>query len=250
MPLPPGTILQRLYLMERLRPIPAGRFIEVGAGTGDLAGLLIQHGWHGTAYELSSQSAQVAQRCNPTLDVRNHDWLKAPADNPADLLISGMVVEHLTDDQEAAFLHRARATVRSGGRLVLIVPASPRHWGIEDEIAGHLRRYTRQGLRSRLEQLGWRVDHLAGLTYPLSNMLLPISNRLVQRAERDRLELSPMERTVRSGHRCVGGKTAFPKPFSLVLNPVTMYPMHMLQKAFRNSEAALVLYVEASPEGV
>jgi hypothetical protein len=29
-----------------------------------------------------------------------------------------------------------------GGRAVIIVPGSPRHWGVEDVIAGHLRRYT------------------------------------------------------------------------------------------------------------
>jgi SAM-dependent methyltransferase len=247
MPLPPGTILQRLYLAERLRHVAPGRFIEVGTGTGELASLLSRRGWHGTAYELSSYSAQAAQRRNPGLDIRNANWLTAPADEPADLVISSMVVEHLPDDQEATYLRRALSALRPRGRLILLVPSSPRHWGIEDEIAGHERRYTRQSLRERLEEVGWRVDHLAGLTYPLSNLLLPISNRLVERAEMSRLELEPMERTTRSGHRNVTGKTAFPRPFALGLNPVTLYPFHVMQKAFRNAEAALVLYVEASP---
>lgn len=103
MPLPPGTILQRLYLIERLRQTAPGRFIEVGAGTGDLAGLLVRRGWHGTAYELSSYSARVARQHNPGLDVRNDDWLTAPADEPADLVVSSMVLEHLPHDQEAAY---------------------------------------------------------------------------------------------------------------------------------------------------
>jgi SAM-dependent methyltransferase len=247
MTLPPGTILQHLYLAERLRGVNPGRFIEVGAGTGELASLLIERGWEGTAYELSAYSAQTAQRRNPELDVRNCDWLTSPIDEPADLVISSMVIEHLPDDDEAAFLTRARDALRPGGRLILLVPASPRHWGIEDDIAGHERRYTRERLRGRLSQLGWRVDHVAGLTYPLSNLLLPISNRLVARAERSRLDLTPMERTALSGHRNVRGKTAFPRALSLILNPVVMYPLHLIQKVFRHADAALVLYVEASP---
>jgi SAM-dependent methyltransferase len=248
MTLPPGTILQHLYLAERLRGIPPGSFIEVGAGSGELAALLIEHGWHGTAFELSTYSAQTAQKRNPQLDVRNHDWLTSPPDEPADLVISSMVIEHLPDDDEAAFLERARAALRPNGRLILLVPASPRHWGIEDDIAGHERRYTREHLCGRIEQLGWRVEHIVGLTYPLSNMLLPISNWLVGRAERSRVELPRMERTARSGHRRVKGKTTFPRALKVVLNPVTMYPLHLIQKVFSNAEAALVLYLEASLE--
>jgi hypothetical protein len=160
-----------------------------------------------------------------------------------------MVIEHLPDEQEAAYLRRSRSALRPGGRLILLVPASQRHWGIEDDIAGHERRYTRQALSTRLEEHGLQVDHLAGLTYPLSNLLLPISNWLVERAELSRLELEPMDRTAKSGHRNVTGKTAFPRPFALVLNRVTLYPFHVIQKAFRHSEAALVLYVEATPVG-
>lgn len=248
MALPPGTILQHLYLGERLRGVRPGRFIEVGCGTGELAALLIDRGWHGTAYELSEHSAQIAKRRNPELDVRNSDWLASPPDQPADLVISSMVIEHLPHADEAAFLERARTALRPDGRLVLLVPASPRHWGVEDDIAGHERRYTRARLRGRLEELGWVVDHMAGLTYPLSNVLLPISNRLVGRAEASRLELAPMERTARSGHREVQGKTTFPRALSVLLNPVAMYPLHLLQKLFRDADAALVLYVEASPQ--
>lgn len=66
-------------------------------------------------------------------------------------------------------------------------------------------------LRRRLQDHGWSVDHLVGLTYPLANMLLPISNRLVAHSERDRLRLSLAERTMLSGDRHVPGKTGFPR---------------------------------------
>jgi hypothetical protein len=77
--------------------------------------------------------------------------------------------------------------------------------------------------------------------------LLPISNRLVARAERDRLAMSQHERTMRSGSRDVAGKTSFPTVARLVLNERALYPFHVMQLVFRDSERALVLYAEATP---
>jgi SAM-dependent methyltransferase len=248
-PEPPGTVLQMLYVRERLAAVPPGDFIEVGTGTGRLARVLLAAGWSGIGYELGEGAARLARQrtIGYPFEVRVADWLAAPPDEPADLIASCMVIEHLPDEQEAQYFHRARRTLRPGGRVVLIVPASPRFWGIEDEIAGHQRRYTRGSLQARLAELGWSLNHVAGLTFPLSNLLLPISNRLVARAERDRLALSEQARTVMSGHRDVRGKTTFHPAARLVLNQTTLYPLHLVQKAFARSERAMVLYAEATP---
>ena len=45
--LPPGTILQLMYLRERLENIKPGRFIEIGPGSGEISGLLLDLGWTG-----------------------------------------------------------------------------------------------------------------------------------------------------------------------------------------------------------
>jgi hypothetical protein len=130
---------------------------------------------------------------------------------------------------------------------ILLVPASPKHWGIEDDVAGHIRRYTRHGLERRLDELGWSVRHVAGLTYPLSNILLPLSNLLVRRAEQWKMRLDQPERTTRSGVREIRFKTTFPSVLSMALNERTLYPFHLLQKACRQRDSALVLYAEAVP---
>jgi len=39
--LPPGTILQLMYLKERLVNIKPGRFVEIGPGSGEISGLLL-----------------------------------------------------------------------------------------------------------------------------------------------------------------------------------------------------------------
>jgi SAM-dependent methyltransferase len=248
MALPPGTILQRLYLRRRLKHVRPGRFVEVGTGTGDLAELLIGLGWQGVGYELNPDAAATARRRNPTFEVREADWLDAaPEAETADLVISSMVIEHLVDDDEAKYFQRAAEWLRPGGMAVVLTPGSPAHWGVEDDIAGHQRRYTRKGMADRLRELGWKADHLVGLTYPLSNLLLPISNRLVARAELDRLQLSERDRTVLSGNRDVPGKTSLPPVADVLVNEMTMYPWHLLQRLFADHRHALVLYLEARP---
>ena len=39
--LPPGTILQLMYLRERIKLLTPGRFVEVGPGTGTITALLL-----------------------------------------------------------------------------------------------------------------------------------------------------------------------------------------------------------------
>jgi SAM-dependent methyltransferase len=251
--LPPGTILQLLYLKERLRGLSAGRFLEVGVGAGLISRVLLARGWTGVGYDLGDAALEQARENNEAAvaggryTLRHADWLRAPDDAPVDLVISAMVLEHLADNDEEAYFRKAERQLRAGGRAIFFVPASPDAWGVEDEVAGHVRRYTAEGFRRRAEELGWRCDHLAGLTFPLSNLLLPLSNALVSRQERAALALAPGERTVRSGDRHVTLKTAYPPPFRLILNEAVLYPFHLMQKAFRSSSRALILYAECLP---
>ncbi len=132
--------------------------------------------------------------------------------------------------------------------MIGLVSASPPHWGIEGDIAGHCRRYTRNRLHSLVENNGWKICHLSGLTYPVSNILLPSSNFLVLRAEKSKLALSTIEKTKTSGIRNVSFKTTFPRIFSVVLNSYALLPFYWLQKLFSASPRSLVMYFEATPK--
>jgi SAM-dependent methyltransferase len=219
-------------------------------GQGYLSAALLARGWRGVGFELDAESAVAAQSANEQAisegryEVRNDDWLAARGVPTADLILSSMVLEHLDDAGEHAYLNKCRAHLSSGGRCVLLVPGSPRDWGVEDDIAGHYRRYTYDTLRRLAEGNGWRVEHMAGLTYPLSNLLLPISNRLVTHAEHDRGALSMTDRTKYSGRRHVPGKTHFPAVVVLLLNEWTLYPFHLMQKIFSRASRSLVIYAE------
>lgn len=252
--LPPGTLLQQMYFRERLRALPRGRFVEVGAGQGIVSKTLLDLGWRGRAYELNADALAAAAELNRAAlsegryELEPRDWLGAADTERADLVASCMVLEHLADADEARYLERCRTALKRGGKGVLFVPACRDYWGIEDEIAGHLRRYTFESLRQSIEARGLRVSHLAGLTYPLSNLLFPLSEFLVRRAERGKLALSPAERTRLSGNRDVAFKTRFPAPLRLVLNEWVLSPLHWLQKLNARNPRSMVIYAEFSAD--
>jgi SAM-dependent methyltransferase len=242
-----------MYLAERLRQRRPGTFVEVGTGEGWLAKTLLDAGRRGTGYEPGVEAASRAEaRLGPEIRagrfrLDRRDWLGAAVDHEADLVVSTMVLEHLPAEQEQEYFRQAARQLRPGGRAILLVPASPAHWGIEDQVAGHYRRYTAESMRQLLVGAGWDAGHVVGLTFPLSNLLLPLSNRLVRRSEGHRQTLSMAERTTASGSRDVPLKTRFPAALGLLLNEVALAPWHWWQKAARHNPGALVLYVECWP---
>ena len=252
--LPPGTQLQLMYLHERLKILKVGHFIEIGPGNGDITHALLSLGWTGCVYDFEPTTCEHMTRrfSNEILEGRlkvfKEDFLSSLNYANFDLIISCMVIEHLDDRQQQVFMEKSLAALRPGGIMLGFVPASPSHWDIEDEIAGHYRRYTRSSLGTLLSASGWMLRHVAGLTYPLSNWLLPLSNFLVYRQEKNKLSLSQIQKTKQSGQREVKYKTTFPRVLGFFLNPYVLAPFHYLQKCFSNSENALVLYFEAEPE--
>lgn len=247
--LAPGHVLQFLYVKQRLRALRLRTFVEVGAGNGYLSRELLALGLTGTGFDLNADACEHNAHLNATAIAANRyaarceDFLTASMSS-VDVIISSMVIEHLIATDVHAYFSRCRQFLNPGGVIITIVPASPRHWGIEDDIAGHQRRYTRAAFEEIARDHGLRVSHIAGLTYPLSNLLLGVSNRLVRRAESWKLTMDPRERTVASGHRHVRGKTEFPGFVRYLVNGVTLYPLHLVQRAFTRHPDALVLYAE------
>jgi len=249
--LPPGTILQLMYLRKRLSLVEAGNFIEIGPGSGEITRILLDLDWQGVSYDLEKTTVDKLKiRFSKEITEKRFDavcenFLESSNTQKINLVISCMMMEHLSENDELAFIKKAKSLLRNDGVFIGLVPSSPKHWGIEDDIAGHFRRYTRESLKHLLGANKLKLEHLVGLTYPVSNFLLPISNFLVSRSEREKLSISQVDKTKLSGQRNVKYKTHFPSIFGVFLNTITMYPFFVLQKIFKNKSDALVLYFEA-----
>jgi hypothetical protein len=61
-----------------------------------------------------------------------------------------------------------------------LVSAYPSYRGVDDEIAGCFSRYTFGGLRQRIEESGTNATHVVGFTYPILDLLYPLSEYLVR----------------------------------------------------------------------
>ncbi|MBX2943802.1 MAG: class I SAM-dependent methyltransferase [Cyclobacteriaceae bacterium] len=251
----PGTILQNLYLKKRIRKWRRKfSFLEVGAGVGTMSGILLKQGGRGTGIDLNELACFANNRENQQFiqqgfyRVLNNDFFAFDSSNKFDVIVSMMVIEHLSPSELDEFLTKCKLLLKKDGLLVLFVPASNKYWGIEDEIAGHYKRYEFADFEELSEKYSLTIKHMAGLTFPLSNLLYPISNFFIRKAESYKLKLSEKEKTILSGKRDVPFKTKFPGFLIIILNEITLRPLHWLQMIFSKNANSMVIYCELKNE--
>ncbi len=246
----PGTILQMMYLSERIKKNKWKSFYEIGCGKGIFSNLFLSNGLTGDAIDLNPRACKRSEELNQksiassAYSVSNGDFMTVTEDKKYDVLFSCMVIEHIPDEPRQKFLEKCKALLTDNGRIAFLVPASMKHWGVEDDIAGHLLRYEKEDVYKLAENLGMKVEHIAGLTYPISNWLFSLSNYVVSKNESKMLDKSQQEKTIYTGSREVMFKTDFPSYTAIILNRVVLYPLHLLQKIFSNKRESMVLYFE------
>ena len=249
-PLPPGNILQNIYIKNRFKNKNYKTFLEIGSGNGYLSHLLLSLGLSGVGFDLNLSACQNNNKMNSdfiknqSYEVFNQNFLEIDLKNKFDVIISSMVIEHLTDEELKCLLNKAKKSLNPNGVIVFLVPSSMKYWGIEDEIAGHIKRYEFEDFNDFESQYQLKINHIAGLTYPLSNWLFKLSNLIVKKNESSKLSMNQKEKTVYTGNRDVAYKTTFPSVFKLVLNKYVMMPFHLLQLMNRKNKNSLVIYCE------
>lgn len=252
--LPPGTILQLMYLRNRLRNLTPGKFLEVGPGAGEITALLLSLGWKGTVCDFDETTIKNISNRFPqavaSAELKTHcgSYFDLEINEKFNLIISCMVMEHFPMHLEASFFEKSRSLLTDSGTFINLVPSSMKHWGIEDEIAGHYRRYDEIYIQNLLKAHKFLLSHGSYLTFPISNLLLPVSNFLVRRAEGKNKELQMKVKTKLSGRRNVFLKTYFPDFLKIILNEYFLYPLYLLQIVFHRSTNSLIYYFEAKKD--
>lgn len=252
--LPPGTILQFIFIRRRLMEIFKGKnmnFIDVGSGNGHLSNLLLLNGHQGIGVDLNDSACVNNEFLNKgfILDskysVFNEDFSNIDLNN-FDFLISSMVIEHINDENMKDYMKKAKSIIKSKGKLIFLVPSNKSAWGIEDDIAGHIKRYDFNEIEKLAQINGLKVDYKCGLTYPMSNWLLKLSNFIVKKNESHMQSSTEKEKTVYTGNRNVKYKTTFPSYLNIVLNDIFLLPFHWIQRINKKNEKSLVMYFELS----
>ncbi len=170
----PGNILQNMYLKRRLNlwAKPGMRFLEMGAGNGAISRILLDHGLEGLALDLNGEACQANRLRNQDyidqgqFEVRAEDFFSL-AEDTFDIIITSHVIEHLPNDLLYKYFEKCQSLLGSQGRVISLVPANMSYWCIEDQTAGHYRRFENSDFKQIAESQAYKVAELSGLTYSL-----------------------------------------------------------------------------------
>jgi len=144
--------------------VPGADVLEVGPGIGTTARRLLDAGARSLELlEPHPESADWIERelgADPRVRVarkRLGDGKPHRAD-AFDLVLCQNVLEHIADDRAA--MDEMATMLRSGGHLVLHVPAIQALFGALDDAYGHYRRYDEAGVRAVVERAGLQVESI------------------------------------------------------------------------------------------
>lgn len=144
-----------LRLVSRHLPEKGASFLDVGAGTGYIAGALADAGYDVTALDPFDEALKYIEENTAAKAVRGTaDKLDFP-DGSFGAVGMFDLLEHLDDD--AAAVAEGARVLAPGGLLFATVPAYSGLFSRFDEICGHRRRYRRRELAALAEKAGLRV---------------------------------------------------------------------------------------------
>ncbi|MGC8736953.1 MAG: class I SAM-dependent methyltransferase [Dissulfurimicrobium sp.] len=155
-------------------------FFEIGCGTAFVLSAI------GAAFpnaaltgsEIFIAGLVYAARRLPHAEFFQMDARRIPYESHFDVIGAFDMLEHIKEDQTVLIeIYRA---LRPGGGVILTVPQHPWLWSRQDEMACHMRRYTRSELIQKVAKAGFEVVYITSFV----SLLLPfmwISRRLRQR---------------------------------------------------------------------
>ncbi len=178
----PTLFLRQSAVIDVTKTWQPGKFIEIGAGTGQMTRLFLsKKGFAGSCYDLSPESRRIlidrTKGFGDRLQV-----LSAPPDTQQesyDYLLAFEVLEHIENDLET--LKYWSKFVKTGGRIIVSVPAHKNKFSKIDEIVGHVRRYEKTELVNLLGDAGFHNIKIINYGYPLTNISRSVSRIILRK---------------------------------------------------------------------
>ncbi|QOS81498.1 methyltransferase domain-containing protein [Paenibacillus sp. JNUCC31] len=126
-----------------ISPVPGEKGLDIGTGTGNLAGKLLERGAAMTAIDQSREMLRTCRTKYPEMHVKLGNFLALPfADQSFDFVVSSFAFHHLSSDQQQLALQEMQRVLTARGRICLtdlmFVDATHRQTYIQQaEAAGH-----------------------------------------------------------------------------------------------------------------
>ncbi len=129
-----------------------GKILEFGAGTGFLAELFRDK------FKINPDCVELDPNLMEMIRTRGFTSYRTLLDTKQEYeaIYSSNVLEHIEDDKQV--LLELFNSLTPGGVIGIYVPAHPFLFSKMDEIVGHVRRYTRKELDSKIESTGFVLE--------------------------------------------------------------------------------------------
>ncbi|MBQ7898723.1 MAG: class I SAM-dependent methyltransferase [Bacteroidales bacterium] len=114
-------VLAGIY--EAIRLGQGKRVLDIGFGTGVLAGMLYKNGYEITGIDFSERMIQIAQEKMPSARLIHHDFSKGLpaelADSKYDAIICTYAIHHLDDAAKTKFLKELQTHLNIAGKIYI-----------------------------------------------------------------------------------------------------------------------------------
>jgi hypothetical protein len=117
-------------------------------------------------------------------------------------------------------------------------------WGANDDFCGHVRRYEREELESKLNTAGFGDIEIYSYGVPVYNIMKPFYDRAIDSKSN---QADQMDKTAGSSGMWLlthGGDL-----FRFMFNDLTMYPFYLLQRLFYTTNLGKGFFAAARKKG-
>ncbi|WP_353682045.1 class I SAM-dependent methyltransferase [Thermobacillus sp.] len=106
--------------MKRAAPVHGERGLDIGTGTGNLAGLCLEAGAAMAAVDQSKEMLKACRRKFPEVETRLGNFLALPyLDGRFDFVVSSFALRHLTGSQMLLAVQEMRRVLKPHGRICI-----------------------------------------------------------------------------------------------------------------------------------
>ncbi len=189
----------RGWMFRQIEPFIGRRILEIGAGIGNFTNLMLDRElvvaadvYRPCVEYLQKRFADQPHVLPKHLDVADPATM-ALGRYDLDTVVCLNVLEHVEDDRGA--LSHMFSVLRSGGCLVLLVPAFQFLFGTVDSSLGHHRRYTKPPLMEKMRQTGFTIEKVFYMNIiGMAGWFL--NNRVFKRTEESPRQIALFDRLI------------------------------------------------------